>query len=107
MLHRRLTKNKVPCFRDSLQYEDSHGSELDIYIPSLNLAFELNGILHYEPIYGTTKHQQIQSNDKSKYKACLDAGIDLCIIDTSQLKYFKPSNAQQYLDMVTGVMNKE
>jgi len=27
-------------------------AELDIYIPSLKLAFELNGIFHYEPIFG-------------------------------------------------------
>jgi hypothetical protein len=35
------------------------GSELDIYIPSLNLAFELNGIFHYEPIYGINKLEQV------------------------------------------------
>jgi endogenous inhibitor of DNA gyrase (YacG/DUF329 family) len=39
------------------------GSELDIYIPSLNLAFELNGILHYEPIYGPDKLKYIKNND--------------------------------------------
>jgi len=38
-------------------------SELDIYIPILNLAFELNGIFHYEPIYGQDKLNQIQNND--------------------------------------------
>lgn len=35
-------------------------SELDIYIPSLKLAFELNGIFHYEPIHGPDKLNQIQ-----------------------------------------------
>lgn len=33
--------------------KDTIGSELDIYIPSLSLAFELNGIFHYEPIFGS------------------------------------------------------
>jgi len=82
------------------------GSELDIYIPSLNIAFELNGIFHYEPIYGVNKLQQIQENDISKSKACHDAKIDLCVIDTSGLKYFKPSNAQKYLNVIIDIINK-
>jgi hypothetical protein len=86
--------------------KDTIGSELDIYIPSLKLAFELNGIFHYEPIYGNEKLNQIQENDKSKTKACLDNHIDLCIIDVSQLKYFKPSNAKKYLDIVVNIINQ-
>jgi hypothetical protein len=35
--------------------KDTINSELDIFIPSLKLAFELNGIFHYEPIYGESK----------------------------------------------------
>jgi len=38
---------------------DAINGELDIYIPSLKLAFELNGIFHYEPIYG---EQQLKKN---------------------------------------------
>ena len=41
-------------------------SELDIYIPSLNIAFELNGIFHYEPVYGIDKLNKIKNNDKKK-----------------------------------------
>lgn len=82
------------------------GSELDIYIPTLNLAFELNGIFHYEPIYGTNKLDQIQSNDKSKSLACHEAKIDLCIIDTSQQKYVKPSTSQKYLDIIINIINE-
>ncbi len=82
------------------------GSELDIYIPSLNLAFELNGIFHYEPIYGTNKLDQIQNNDKSKSLACHEAKIDLCIIDTSAQKYVKPSTSQKYLDIIINIINE-
>jgi len=81
-------------------------SELDIYIPSLNLAFELNGIFHYEPIFGEQKFNQILMNDKSKTKACIDNQIDLCVIDTSQLKYFKPKNGEKYLKIITTIINK-
>ena len=82
------------------------GSELDIYIPSLNLAFELNGIFHYEPIYGNNTLEKVQKNDISKTKACHDAKIDLCIIDTSAQSYVKPSTSQKYLDIIVGVINE-
>ena len=86
--------------------KDAIGSELDIYIPSLNLAFELNGIFHYEPIYGVDKLQQIKENDVSKSKSCHDAQIDFCVIDTSDQKYFKPKTAQKYLDIILKVINE-
>lgn len=86
--------------------KDTINSELDIYIPSFELAFELNGIFHYEPIYGSNKLNQIQNNDISKSKACIDNQIDLCIIDTSSLKYFKPIHAQKYLDIIVNIINQ-
>lgn len=80
--------------------KDTIQSELDIYIPELKLAFELNGIFHYEPIYGTEKLSQIQNNDHRKFAACHEAGISLCIIDTSKQKYFKESTSLQYLEII-------
>lgn len=82
------------------------GSELDIYIPNINLAIELNGIFHYEPIYGMNKLDQIQSNDKSKSLACHKAKIDLCIIDTSGQINFKLSTSQKYLDIIINIINE-
>lgn len=86
--------------------KEAINSELDIYIPSLKLAFELNGIFHYEPIYGINKLNQIQTNDISKTKACHNAKIDLCIIDVSQQKYVKPSTSQKYLDIITNIIKE-
>lgn len=45
-----------------IQYSNKQiiGSELDLYIPSLKLAFEIQGIFHYKPIYGQEKLKQIQ-----------------------------------------------
>jgi hypothetical protein len=80
-------------------------SELDIYIPSLKLAFELNGIFHYEPIYGDDKLDQIQNNDQRKFQACLEQGIELCIIDTSQQIKFKEKNSKKYLDIIINIIN--
>jgi len=86
--------------------KDTIGSELDIYIPSLNLAIELNGIFHYEPIFGSNKLNQIQANDFSKSKACFDKEIDLCVIDTSQQKRFTESSSQVFLNIITDIINK-
>ena len=87
--------------------KDAINSELDIYIPSLKLAFELNGIFHYEPIYGAEKLQQIQNNDDRKFQACLEKGISLCIIDTSSLKYFKLKNIEKYKNIIFSIIEKK
>jgi very-short-patch-repair endonuclease len=87
--------------------KDTINSELDIYIPSMKLAFELNGIFHYEPIFGKNALDKIQNNDKRKFQACLEKGIELCIIDSSSLSYFKPANAKKYLDIVCGLIDSK
>ncbi len=84
---------------------DTIKHELDIYIPSLNLAFELNGIFHYEPIFGKDKLDKTRKTDSSKSKACIDNEIDLCVIDTTGQKYFKPKTSQKYLNILVEVIN--
>lgn len=80
-------------------------SELDIYIPSMKLAFELNGIYHYEPIHGQEKFASIQSNDQRKFQACAEIGIGLCVIDASGMKHFSKKNSQKYLDIIVDIID--
>ena len=77
-----------------------------IYIPSIKLAFELNGIFHYEPIFGEEKLEKIKSNDQNKFLICKKNNINLCIINTCQQKYFKISTSQKYLDIIVFIINK-
>jgi hypothetical protein len=103
-------EEKLPKIYPSLDFhfnlKDTINSELDIYIPKLKLAFELNGIFHYEPIFGKKKLSQTQNNDSRKFQACLEKGIELCIIDVSQLKNFKPDRAKKYLDIICDIIEK-
>jgi hypothetical protein len=60
------------------------GYELDIYLPKLHLAFEINGIFHYKPIFGMEKLQNTQRKDILKNKICVDKNIKLItIVDES------------------------
>lgn len=87
--------------------KEAINSELDIYIPSLNFAVELNGIFHYEPIYGVEKLNQTKNNDTRKFQACLEKKIELMVIDVSTLSYFKPASAKKYLDIITNIINQK
>lgn len=84
--------------------KDVIDSELDIYIPSLKLAFELNGIFHYEPIYGKERLSQIKNNDECKFQACIEKEISLCIIDSSKMKNFKLKKALEYLKIISNII---
>lgn len=87
--------------------KDAINSELDIYIPSLKLAFELNGIFHYEPIYGVEKLKQIKNNDNRKFQACLERNIELCIIDVSKQSYFKEETCLPYLEIIRNIIDSK
>jgi len=98
-------KELYPNLEIHFNKKDTINSELDIYIPSLNLAFELNGIFHYEPIYGEKTLNKIQNNDNRKFQACIEKNIELCIIDTSHQTYVKESTSKKYLDIIINLIN--
>lgn len=104
-LEERLT-NMYPEIIFEFNKKNIINSELDIYIPSLNVAFEINGIFHYEPIFGVDKLNSIKENDKLKIKLCHNAKIDLYTIDVSSQKYFKPKTSQKYLDIVINIIEE-
>jgi hypothetical protein len=76
------------------------GLELDIYVPSLKLAFELNGPFHYIPVFGQEKLNKTQNNDYIKLKECQDLGINICVIDVSKDVKFTEKSSEKYLEII-------
>ena len=56
------------------------GLEVDIAIPSLKLAIEWNGIVHFKPIYGYEKLNKIKTLDAKKIQLANEKGINLIVI---------------------------
>lgn len=82
------------------------GSELDIYIPALFLAIELNGILHYKIIYSKSVLDRMQKADKQKVVDCNSHNIDLWVIDTSEQTYFSIKTSLKYLNLICSLIDK-
>lgn len=99
--------NLYPNLEMHFNRKDTIDAELDIYVPSLKLAFELNGIFHYKPIYGENKLKAIQENDTRKFQACLKKEIELCIIDTYNVNYSEKEKNQIFLDIITNLVNQK
>lgn len=72
------------------------GKELDFYFPELRLAIELNGIFHYQPIYGQEKLARIQENDREKARRCVEARIELFVLDVSERIYLTQERRETY-----------
>jgi very-short-patch-repair endonuclease len=76
------------------------GSELDIYVPDLKLAIEIQGIFHYQPVFGEEKFNSIKRNDAVKRKKCKELGIKLVEINTCEQNQFSIESSKKYVDFI-------
>jgi hypothetical protein len=79
--------------------------ELDIYIPSLKLAFELNGPTHYKKIYKNRSLEEIQRRDKIKVEECHKKEIELHVIDVSAQKVVNDITSIPFLSFIIEKIN--
>jgi len=105
-IEKQLT-NDYPELEIDFNKTNAINSELDVYFPKLRFGIELNGIFHYEPIFGKDKLTSIQNNDERKFQACIENDIELMIIDISSIKYFKPEKATKYYIMIKDILSKK
>eukprot|EP01027_Heterolobosea_sp_BB2_P011557 GEZU01016823.1.p1 GENE.GEZU01016823.1~~GEZU01016823.1.p1 ORF type:complete len:144 (+),score=20.19 GEZU01016823.1:43-474(+) len=54
--------------------------ELDIFIPSLGLAFEYHGQQHYQEVHAFGPQSQYEQRDEEKLASCKKAGITLITV---------------------------
>lgn len=97
-------RSEFPNLEIIFNGKDAIGSELDFYFPQLRLAIELNGIFHYEPIYGTDKLERIQANDQQKSLRCAAAGIEFCTIDVSIVNNVTNAVKERYWTIVRSLV---
>jgi hypothetical protein len=106
-LELQLTKI-YPSLKILYNKRNEINAELDIHIPSLKLAFELNGIFHYEPIFGNYRLKSAQTNDKRKFQACLERQIELCIIDVSHVHgKFTDVKGEKFLTIIRNLIESK
>ena len=79
-------------------------SELDVYCPELKLAIEINGIVHYEPLYGEDKFERLQNNDQQKMIECFKQGIELIVINASSHSYVTDKTCDKYYQEVKSII---
>ena len=80
-------------------------AELDIFIPFLNVAFEINGIHHYKPIHGNALLEKRMQNDSSKVLMCAEKNIKLHVIDISTISHFTEKAAALFLHQITTIID--
>lgn len=60
--------------------------ELDFYFPDINYAIEINGLFHYEPIYGKETLLAQKERDSRKRRLCKEKGIILRVVKPGNCK---------------------
>ena len=98
-IEEKLT-NLYPSLEIVYNDRNTIGMELDIYIPSLELSFELNGIYHYKPIYGIDKFTKVLYKDIKKEHECKTQHIDLYVLDCKTFSHLNEETDKIYLNEI-------
>jgi len=67
--------------------------EIDVLIPAAKVAIELNGPIHYRPIFGKGELKKVKSRDAIKVASLREAGYHFTVIDISSTSVWKKVTA--------------
>ena len=88
-------------------YNDtSVGYELDIYLPEMSFAIELNGVTHYKAIYGEEALLKRQEIDRLKAEECVKRNIKLIVINVSEDKNNKRTLEKRYNEIKNLILSR-
>ena len=91
----------------NISYNDtSIGYELDIYLPEMSFAIELNGVFHYKAIYGEEALLKRQEIDRLKAEECVKRNIKLIVINVSEDKDNKRTFEKRYNEIKNLILSK-
>lgn len=85
-------KNEFPNLVMSFNNREIlNGKELDVYIPSLELAIEWNGIHHLKKIRDDESFEKRKNKDNQKIVECFELGVELYVVKdlTSSKKFIR------------------
>ena len=99
-----VIREEFPYLELVINDREQIGYELDFFLPELRLGIEINGIFHYEPIFGEEKLERIQNNDKKTRLLCEQNNIEL-IVGASLEGYLKPSVKEKYKIQLLEILN--
>lgn len=99
-------KETFPTLEVKYGVKDALGDagEVDIWVPSLALAFEIQGPSHYLPIFGEERLANEQKNDEEKRQSAKTLNIELIEIDARDFKTFKKN--YRLVSIVETILNK-
>lgn len=100
-------KERFPELKVVYNDRNTIDGELDIFIPIFNLAFELNGICHYKPIYGRDKLEKKVVKDFEKSIDCFSKQIELHVLDCREYDKLNENRDMKYIDYIFDVIKRK
>ena len=83
------------------------GLELDFYFPELAFAIEVNGLLHYQAVYGEEKLHDILRKDEQKQRLCEQQDIHLHVINASTFSHLTKTEQHKYRDILVSLLTEK
>jgi len=78
--------------------------QIDLFLPTLNVAIEVDGLSHFEPVWGQQTLNRNKTYDNKKTGLIIGKG--LVLIRIKQLKDFSPSRANKIYNELVDVLDK-